>query len=179
MVNTQKKFQIDSLNSLLKEKSNFLLVKIDKATHQSLESLRKELRKNDSSLKVIKNTLFQKSVNLTSDKPLLKELRKKFFPIKEPSALVTFEKDWNGGLKSIYDFIKKEKTLSFKLGLLDNSLYGVEEMEKIAQVPSREELVGKIIGSFKSPMSKFVYAMKFNSNKLVYILQAKSKGGGN
>ena len=175
MVNTQKKSQVDLLNTLLKKNSNFLLVKVDKTTHQSLEGLRKELRKNNSYLQVIKNTLFQKAINLTTDKPLFKELRKKFFPIKEPSALITFENDWGAGLKSLYGYIQKEKTLTFKLGLLDNSLYNNEEVEKIAKLPAREELVGKIIGSLKSPMSKFVYALKFNSNKLVYILQAKSK----
>jgi len=44
----------------------------------------------------------------------------------------------------------------------------------MAELPSKEELLGKIIGSMKSPMSKFVYALKFNTNKLVYILKQKS-----
>lgn len=175
MVSQQKKSQVDSLNSLLKEKTNFLLVKIDKAKHTSLESLRKELGKNSSSLKVIKNTLFQKAVNLTKDRPLFRDLKKKFFPLREPSALVMFDKDWSAAVKTVFDFIQKEKTLSFKLGLLDNALYNTEEMDRIAKLPSRGELMANIIGSLKAPTSKLVYSLKFNTNKLVYLLNAKGK----
>jgi len=178
MVTTQKKSQVSELNKLLKEKQNFLLVKVDKTTHQSLESLRKQLRKNSSALKVIKNTLFEKAVNLTQDRPLLSDLKKKFFPMKDPSALITFDKDWSDGLKTLFEFIQKEKTLSFKFGLLDNSLYPSEEIEKIAKLPGRNELIAKIISSLKSPMSKFIYSLKYSSNKFVYILKEKSRGGG-
>lgn len=175
MVSQDKKSQVDLLTNLLKEKTNFLLVKIDKTTHQSLEGLRKQLRKDGSSLQVIKNTLFQKAINLSNDKPLFKDLKKKFFPLREPSAIVTFDKDWSNGLKAIFDFIQKEKTLSFKMGLLDNILYSTDEMERIAKLPGRNELMAKIIGSLKSPMSKLVYSLKFNTNKFVYILNQKSK----
>ena len=70
---------------------------------------------------------------------------------------------------------KKDSSLSFKLSLLDNSIYDAEKTAQIAQLPSKDELLGKIIGSMKSPISKFVYTLKFNTNKFVYILRAKSK----
>jgi len=177
MVSTQKKSQVETLSNVLKDKSNFLLVKIDKTTHQNLESLRRELRKVNSSFKVIKNSLFEKALNRVSDsRTLFKDLRKKFFPLREPSALITLDENWDKGLKAFYEFIKKEKTLSFKLALLDNTLYNNEETEKIAKLPSKVDLIAKIIGSLKSPMSKFVYSLKYNTNKLVYVLQEKSKG---
>ncbi len=176
MASIQKKSQVDLINNLLKDKTNFLLIRIDKTTHQSLETLRKELKKTDSTFKVIKNTLFQKALNLsTKNKPLFKELRKKFFPLKYPSALITFGKDWSGGVKALYNFIQKEKSLSFKLALLDDTLYTDEETGKIAQLPGRDELIAKIISGLKSPASKFVYSLKFNMNKFVYVLKAKGK----
>ena len=63
MVNNLKKNQVDSILQLVKKNPNILLVKIGKTTHQSLETLRKELRKSNSKIKVIKNTLFEKSIN--------------------------------------------------------------------------------------------------------------------
>jgi len=100
MVSTQKKSQVESLNNLLKEKSNFVLIKIGKTTHQSLENLRRELKKADSSLKVIKNTLFEKALNRSSaEKAVFKDLIKKFFPLREPTAVITFSEDWGAGLK--------------------------------------------------------------------------------
>lgn len=175
MVNQQKKLQVNKLNNLLKEKSNFLLVKVDKATHKSLENLRKQLRKNNSSLKVIKNTLFEKAVNLFVNNQLFFDLKKKFFPLKYSSALITFDKNWDQALKTIFQFIEKEKTLAFKFGLLEKSLYSNEELERIAKLPSRSQLMGKIIASLKSPTNKLVYSLKFNMNKIVYLLKEKSK----
>lgn len=175
MVNTAKKNQVDSIFQLIEKNPNILLVKIGKTTHQGLEMLRKELRKSDSKVKVIKNTLFQKAVNKIAIKnKVFVDFKKQFFPLKETTALITLGDRWNEGLKAFYLFAKKDSTLNFKLALLDKTLYNAEKATQIAQLPSREELLGKIVGSMKSPMSKFVYALKYNTNKFVYILKQKS-----
>ncbi|MEK7096753.1 MAG: 50S ribosomal protein L10 [Patescibacteria group bacterium] len=176
MVNTNKKNQVDSILQLIEKSPNLLLVKIGKTTHQSLETLRKELGKSNSKIKVVKNTLFEKTINKIALKDkIFREFKKQFFPIKETTALVTLSDRWSEGLKALYLFSKKDTSLSLKLALLDKNLYNTEKTLQIAQLPSREELLGKIIGSMKSPMSKFVYALKYNTNKFVYILNAKSK----
>jgi len=176
MANINKKNQVDSIFQLIEKNSNLLLVKIGKTTHQGLETLRKELRKSDSKVKVIKNTLFEKAINKIALKnKLFVDFKKQFFPLKETAALITLGDRWNEGLKTLYLFTKKDATLSLKLALLDKTLYNAEKSIQIAQLPSREELLGRIIGSMKSPMSKFVYALKYNTNKFVYILNAKSK----
>lgn len=175
MVNQLKKQKVEELKNILSNSKNFLLVKIDKATHQSLESLRKDLRKDDTTLKVIKNTLFEKALNQISNNQFFKNIRQQFFPIKETSALVVFKNDWSNPLKTIFNFIKKEKTLSFKFALLDESIYPEKQVEQIAQLPSRNELLGKVIGSLKAPMNRLVHSLKYNTNKLVYILKEKSK----
>lgn len=180
MVNTNKKNQVDGLLKLVENNPNILLVKIGKTTHQSLESLRRELLKSNSKVKVIKNTLFEKAINKISAKNnLFKELKKQFLPLKETTGLVTLSEKWNDGLKAVYIFSKKDSSLSLRMSMLDQNLYDTSKTLQIAMLPSREELLGKIIGSMKSPMSKFVYALKYNTNKFVYILNAKSKKGVN
>jgi len=176
MVNEIKKNQVDSIFQLIEKNPNILLVKIGKITHQSLESLRKELRKSNSKIKVIKNTLFEKSINKIALKnKIFRDLKKQFLPLKETTALVTLGKNWNEGLKALYLFSKKDSSLSFKLGLLDKSLYDTEKTLQIAKLPSREELLSKVIGSMKNSINKFVYALKYNTNKFVYILNTKSR----
>ncbi|KKP66608.1 MAG: 50S ribosomal protein L10 [Candidatus Roizmanbacteria bacterium GW2011_GWA2_35_19] len=175
MVNQNKKTQVDSLISVLNKSSNLFLVKIDKTSHQNLEALRKELKKAGGKIKVIKNTFFEKAVNkLSAENKSFLDLKNKFFPLKETSAIVSLEKNWDSGLKAFYEFTKKEKTLSFKLALLDNTVYNNSEVERIAMLPGRDQLIASVIGSLKAPMSKFVYALKFNTNKFVYILKQKS-----
>src|SRR3989338_1877535 len=128
MVNISKKNQVDSIFQLIEKNPNLLLVKIGKTTHQSLESLRKELRKSNSKIKVIKNTLFEKSINKIAlrDK-IFKEFKKQFFPLKETTALVTLSDKWNEGLKAFYLFTKKDSTISFKSALLDKTIYNAEK----------------------------------------------------
>lgn len=176
MVSTQKKSAVESFVEKLQKNSNFALIKFDKTTHQALETLRKVLKKEQSSFAVIKNTLFEKAINkLALQNKNLKELKKKFFPLKDTSALLTLGSDWSKGLNAFYQFVQKEKTLNFKFGILDNQGYDEVHLLEIAKLPGKDQLMAKIIGSMKSPMSKLVYALKYNTQKLVYILSAKSK----
>jgi len=174
MVSLKKKSQTDSLIKILSNNKNFILISIEKTKHQSLESLRKELKKTQALLKVIKNSLLEKAINKIKD-VAFSQFRKQFFPLKKPTAILLLSKNWNQGLKTFFDYTKKVTTLAFKIGILDEQIYDKNYLEKIAQLPGKNELITNIISSLKSPVSKFVYALKFNTNKFVYILQEKTK----
>lgn len=176
MVSTQKKSAVESFVENLQKNSNFTLIKFDKTTHQSLETLRKALKKEKSSFLVIKNTLFEKAINkLSLQNKNMKELKKKFFPLKETSALLSLGNDWSKGLNAFYQFVQKEKTLGFRFGILDNQGYDETHLMQIAQLPGKDALMAKIVGSMKNPTTKLVYTLKYNIQKFVYILGAKSK----
>ncbi len=176
MVSKQKKTAVESFVNKLQNNSNFVLVRFEKTTHQTFETLRKELKKQGSSFSIVKNTLFEKAINrlMLQNKPF-KEVKKKFFPLKDTSALLSLGADWSNGLRAFYAFVQKEKTLDFKFGLLDNQNYDANALTQIAQLPGKDTLMAKIIGSMKSPMAKLVYALKYNTQKFVYILGTKSK----
>ena len=176
MVQQQKLDLVSKIQDLLTKNSNFTLIKIDKTSHQALESLRKELKKTKSSVKVLKNTLFEKAVSILMGKDnSFAKIKKNFFPLKETSALLVLDTDWSKGLNAFYQFIKKEATLSFKFGQLDGTQYDQNTLLKIAQLPGKNQLVANIIGSFKSPTSRTVFTLKFNLLKLTNILREKSK----
>ena len=121
MVAQEKFALVKKIHDLLLKKQNFALVKIGKTNHQALEALRKELKKTQSVFKVIKNTLFEKAVNkMATDNQNFVDLRKIFLPLKETNALLLFEKEWSNGLRTFYQFSKKETSLSFKFGLSGN-----------------------------------------------------------
>lgn len=173
MANQKKQLQVDEIINLIKNNPNFTLVGFGQTPHMSLEDLRRELRKVNSNFKVIKNALFEKAINkLAEQNKDFKEFTK-FFPLRDNSALLSLNADFVSGLTSFFKKSKSESGLSFKFGYLDKTLYQNEELSKIAQLPPYEELLGKIIGSLKSPQTRFVYALKFNVNKLVYVLKAK------
>ncbi len=176
MANTKKLTKLNGINDFLGENSNFALVKFEKTTHIALETLRKQLRASESKLKVVKNSLFEKSINKMSQKNTqFLSVSKKMFPLKDNTAVLTFGKEWNKGLSAISEFIKKDQTVDFKFGYIDQEVYDSSMLKRISQLPSREQLIAKVIGGMKSPMSHTVYALKFNMQKLVYVLDAKSK----
>jgi len=178
MANTKKQLQVNEIVDILKQNKQFSLLKFDKTPHIKMEVLRKALKKSGSKIKVIKNTFFQKAINkLSQDKNLsqYKAVHKQVKSLKENSALLTFGKDWSNGINILSKFTKEEKSISFRLGCLDNVMYSSEEMIRISELPGKNVLLSKIIGSMKSPVSHFVHAIKFNSQKFVYILNSKAK----
>ena len=63
MANTKKLSKLSGINDFLGQNTNFALVKFEKTTHIALESLRKQLKASESKMKVVKNSLFEKSIN--------------------------------------------------------------------------------------------------------------------
>ncbi len=176
MANQKKKLQVDSLSKSITNSSHFALVNYGNTPHQKLENLRQELKASDAKLRVIKRSLFEKSVNkLAQQKRELKDFVKKVFPLRENSALLTLGEDYLKGLNVFAKAAKKEGSLAFKFGFLDKKLYPKEELDKIAQLPGRKQLLAKFIGFLRGSQSKLVYSMKFNVTKLTAILKERGK----
>mgnify|MGYP001610991668 CR=1 FL=1 len=176
MANQKKKLQLESISQLLANTAHFALIKYGNTSHQALESLRRELKKGDAKLRVIKRSLFEKAINkLSQQEKGLKEIAKKTFPLKEDSAILTLGEDYLKGLNIFANAFKGEKSLAFKFGFLDKKVYPAEELDKIAKLPGRDQLIATFIGSLKSSPAKMVFALKYNVSKLTHVLKERSK----
>lgn len=176
MANLKKQGQLDALIDFIKKSPNFALLKHEKTKHIALEGLRKELRASNATIKVIKNSLLDKAIRrLAGSNEALKTFGKKILPLRDNTAIISFGEDWSKGLGSTFTFSQKDQTVTFKAGVLDNSVYTGADLLTIAKLPSRPQLVAQLIGNMKSPMTNFVYGLKFNMQKFVYILSERSK----
>lgn len=179
MINPQKKARVKKIGDSIIDNKNFILVKYHAINTHTFNDLKIKLKKAGSSLTIIKNTLFEKTINILSKKEKkLKDIKTKFFPLKDPTAIIYLGENWSNALKTFYDFVKDIKNISFKLGILDKVLYDNDQLLKISKLPTKDELIAKIISSFRSPAQKLVYSMNYNLNKFVYILKQKSQKGG-
>lgn len=162
-----KKHQIrEEILTFFDSYPNFALIKFSKTKHTTFEELRKLLKKSGAKIQVVKNSIFIKAFDQQSLKnEKIKEVREKAHPIKENTALLGLSEKWSDGLNTFYQFIQKGKTLSFKIAFLDQVIYLGDHLLEIAQIPNKEVLLGKIIGSFKSPISRLVYSLKYSSKK--------------
>ena len=124
--------------------------------------LRKTLREAGVDYKVYKNTLMDLAIKDTDFSGLEKYLA-------GPTAAAFSYDDPTAAASLISKQFKAMPKLEFKAGIVDNVLYDADGIKAIADIPSREELLAKLLGSFKSPMAAFA--------RLVAAV-SESKGGG-
>ncbi|MBI1863226.1 50S ribosomal protein L10 [Candidatus Microgenomates bacterium] len=176
MANTKKTTEVEALTDILTSSPHFALIKFDKTSHRALEQLRKDLRASKTKMRVVKNTLFEKTVDkLLGDKKELNELKTKVFPLKESTAIISLEGDYAAGLGAFFKFAKADKTVSFKFGILDNVVYLGPDLEKIAKLPGKDQLIAKLIGGLKAAPYQLTYNMKFSITKLTLTLKERAK----
>src|SRR5664280_2861975 len=103
-----------------------------------MEALRNALRKSNAELKVVKNTL----LGIASKETGFNILADHF---KWPVAVVLSYKDPVEPTKVLIDFAKKNPELEIKIGILDGKLLTKADLTVLAELPSREVLLGKLV----------------------------------
>ncbi len=117
-----------------------------------LTELRSKFREAGIDYKVYKNTLVRRAAaevgNMTQfDNVNLVGTNAIAFGYEDPVAPA----------KIISDFAKTHPKVEFKMGFVEGEYYDAESIKTLAEIPSREELIAKLLGSFKAPVSNFVY----------------------
>lgn len=110
--------------------------------------LRKELREAGVVYKVYKNTLMRRAFEGTDFAAL--------DPVLEgPNAIAISKDDATAPARILAKFAKTADALEIKAGVVEGGFYDAEGMKAISAVPSREELLGKLLGSIQSPITNF------------------------
>lgn len=178
MPNAKNKAQVNNLSQVLEQYKHFVVVSFDKTPHKDMEGLKKHLKKNGAYMRVIKTSLFQKAIEKKAESnEFLKKMIDTAFPIKGASAMVGFGEAWYDGLKAYYENAKKNESLDFKFGFIDDAVYQKEGLVALSKLPSKEQLMATLIGTMKAPMMKTTFALKFNMQRFVTVLTEKSKQG--
>ena len=116
---------------------------------KQVTELRNQIREVDASMKVYKNTIMHIALN-DLELPSLDEV------LEGPSAFVFAGEDPVASAKALKDFAKTNKNLVIKGGMMDESFVNAEQVEAIASLPSREELIAKLLGTINNPLVQTV-----------------------
>ncbi len=114
--------------------------------------LRAEVRKSDATYKVVKNTVVRLAVEGTEMEGITPFL-------SGPKVLAYTGGDGVALAKVLKDFIKKHPELQFEQAYLEGQILEAKEAEKIAELPSREELVTKLAYLLQSPIRRLAVAL--------------------
>ncbi|MCL1862059.1 MAG: 50S ribosomal protein L10 [Defluviitaleaceae bacterium] len=144
-----KEVVVDEIKERLSRTKSVVLVNARGLTVEQDTTLRKAMRKAGGiDYKVYKNTMLNFAIEGT-DYEGLKEY------LSGPTAVAFSYEDATAAAAAISKNLKSMPALEFKASAIDGQVYDAEKTKAIADIPSREVLLSKLLGSFKSPMSSF------------------------
>ncbi|MCK7484482.1 MAG: 50S ribosomal protein L10 [Bacillus subtilis] len=118
-------------------------------TVAEITDLRRQLQKEEADCAVIKNTLAKIAIKDTPYEGLEQFLQ-------GPSAIILGFNDQVAPAKILTQYIKKAKKTELKGGVIDGKVLTANEVQKLSELPSKDELYAKMLGSINSPASGLV-----------------------
>ena len=149
----QKQEVIDEIKEKLEKAQSAVVVDYIGITVAQADAMRKKLREANVDYTVYKNTLVSRAVEGTKYEAL-KEV------LSGPSAFAISYDDAIAPARVINGIIKEYKKMEFKAGVIEGTFYNADGVKAIATLPSREELIAKLMGSIQSPVSKAVRTLQ-------------------
>jgi len=136
-------------------------------TVADLQTLRSQLRPHNAEVRVAKNTLTTIAARQTNMEALESAL-------KGPTALVTAYDDPVQPAKIVSDFARTSRILQIRAGMLEGAMIGTGDIEALASLPSRDVLVGRVVGGLSGPLYGIVGVLAGPIRALQYVLQARA-----
>lgn len=141
-------------------------------TVAEVTDLRSQCRAAGVEYVVLKNTMIELAAKELGIEGLDEHL-------KGPTAVAFGVKDPVAPAKILTEFIKKTKKTTIKCGLVENKYLDVAGVQALAELPPKEVLIAKMMGSLNAPVTNFVGVLSATLRSVVFAIDAvrKQKGG--
>lgn len=168
-MNREEKAQaVSELNAGIGQATNAFLIEFKGITVPQVTELRKQVRESGSSYVVVKNTL---ALIATKDSPM-KGLSQHF---TGQTAVAYNTTDAVALAKALTKFAKDVPTVKFKAALLNGQIVPADQIEAIASLPSKEELVSKLLFLLQSPIRNLAIVLNANIRNVAVVLDQIAK----
>lgn len=169
-VTSAKQAVVAQLKEQLESAKGVVLTSYKGLTVAQDTELRRELREAGVSYHVVKNTMLRIAAKEAGIEGIEEHL-------EGTTAFAFSTEDAVAPAKVICGFIKKNKledaeVLTVKVGMVEGKIIGVDEVKALAALPSREELIAKLLGSMNAPISNTVNVLQGVIRNAVYVLDA-------
>ena len=149
---------VDEIAANVKDADAVVLVNYLGITVAGDTALRKELREAGITYKVYKNTMMNFAFKGTEFEPLCELL-------EGPNAIAISKDDATAPARIIKKHLKANPTIHMVGGVVEGKYYDEANVQTLADIPSREVLLGKLFGSIQSPISNLARVFKQISEK--------------
>lgn len=137
---------IDSLKSDIEKATGMFLTNVIGLTSNDGVALRKDVREAEGKLVVTRNTLFRIAAKGTPAEELLSDL-------KGPQAVAFAFNEAPAVAKALKEAGKAHELVELRGGLLDGKALSIQEVQALADLPSRDEMLGTLLATFNAPIS--------------------------
>ena len=167
MNKNKKKSYIEEMKVFFQKTSSVLITHYQGLTVKQIDELRSEMRKHGILFKITKN----KITKLALEGSKYKKLENLF---SGPTA-VAFSEDAITSAKILTKFAKKNSNLKIIGGIMEEEPLSVEDVEKIATLPTLNEARATIVGILTAPAQKIISILLAPGSKIAILALAKSK----
>jgi large subunit ribosomal protein L10 len=165
-VKEKKQAAVDELHTKLGQAKSFYLTDFSGLTVKKVTDLRNRLRKAGVEYVVVKNTLAERALDGLDVPSDVSD----FF--KGPTA-VAISADPLAPAKVLVDFAKEnDNKPAMKAAFVDNKPYTAEQVERLAKLPGRDQLLSELAGAFEAPMAQLYFVLQAKLQETVGLLEA-------
>ena len=172
MTKAQKQETIEALKEQFANANIFYIADSSTLNVAQISKLRRICFEKGVEFKVAKNTLIQKALEASEDS----DRYEKLFDVLHGPTSIMFSEISNLPAKIIKEFRKTSEKPVLKAAYIDKDIFiGEENLETLATLKSKEELIGEIIGLLQSPAKNVISALQSSGGKLAGILKTLSE----
>ncbi|MFQ5705809.1 MAG: 50S ribosomal protein L10 [bacterium] len=168
MARPEKVAVVEEVASKIKDAKSVFLTDFTGLNVEEINKLRRSFRAASVEYRVVKNTLARLSCKAAGHEELVEYL-------EGPTALAFGESDPVTPAKVITEFARKTDKPKIKACLFEGVLVGTDRMGEIASLPSKNELIAKLLGTMNAPLTGLAVSLSGILRNLAYALQAVKK----
>lgn len=168
MKKTSKPEMVEALKGAIAEQRGVVIAEYRGVTVAEMTSLRKKLREVNAEFRVVKNTLIRRAAEGTPFGALSGNF-------KGPTAIALAHGDPVALAKAMKEYAAASPKIAVRAGFLDGRVLSAAEVQALADVPSREVLLSRLVGGLQSPLARLAQALSDSPRKLVYVLESIRK----
>ena len=172
MTRQEKEEIVKILSEKLNESGVFYLADISELDAETSTKLRRLAHKREVSLNVVKNTLLKKALEAAEGS------YEEFYDILKGNTSILFAEVGNAPAKLIKEFRKSSDRPILKGAYIDEAIYiGDEQIDALASIKSKEEVIADIIALLQSPAKNVVSALQSGGNTIAGLVKALEERG--
>lgn len=168
VIRQEKAAKVAEVQEQLKAAQCTILVDYCGLTVAQDTKLRKTMREAGIKYHVVKNTF----IRIAAEEAGIEGLE---VYLEKNTAIASSFEDPVVVAKVLSDFVKENKVMKIKAGVLDGKVITSDEIKDLANLPSREVLLSKMLGSMMSPVSGLANVLQGTIRNFVYVVEAVRK----